>query len=126
MSDALLIVGHGSKSQQADDVLPYYVDFFKSTGDFDEVQACYLETEPNISSALGRIKAGRVFIMPLFVAHGYHTKVTIPQALGIDSPHDRVDGKEVFYLEPLGRSELIVKLIRERVEKAKGRGQASL
>ncbi len=122
MSDALLLVGHGSKSEQADDVLPYYVEFFKRSGDFDEVLACYLEKEPYVEGILSRIKAGRVFVMPLFVAHGYHTKVTIPQALGIDSSHDRVGGKEAFYLEPLGRSELIVKLIEERVKEAKNSG----
>jgi len=126
MSDALLLVGHGSKSEWADDVLPYYMEFFKASGDFDEVLACYLEKEPYVEGVLSRIKAGRVFVMPLFVAHGYHTKVTIPEALGIGSPHGRADGKEVFYLEPLGRSELIVRLIEERVNEAKKSGQASL
>ncbi len=116
MSDALLLVGHGSASEHADDVLPYYADYFARSGDFDEVLACYLEKEPPVEGALGHIKAGRVFVMPLFVAHGYHTKVTIPRALGIDSPHCLADGKEVFYLEPLGRSELIIKLIDERVK----------
>jgi sirohydrochlorin cobaltochelatase len=119
MSDALLLVGHGSNSEQADDVLPYYVEFFRASGDFDEVLACYLEKEPFVEGVLGRIRAGRVFVMPLFVAHGYHTKVTIPQALSIDSPHGHVGGKEVFYLEPLGRSELIIRLIDERVKNIK-------
>ncbi|HTX44044.1 MAG TPA: CbiX/SirB N-terminal domain-containing protein, partial [Methanocella sp.] len=69
MSDALLLVGHGSRSGQADDVLPYYVEFFKGSGDFEEVLACYLEKEPSVRGILSRIKAGRVFVMPLFVAH---------------------------------------------------------
>jgi sirohydrochlorin cobaltochelatase len=122
MSDALFLIGHGSRSEQADDVLPYYVEFFRKSGDFDEVLACYLEKEPYVKGALSRIKAGRVFVMPLFMAHGYHTRVTIPEALGIDSSHGRAGGKEVFYLEPLGRSELIVKLIEERVKEAKNSG----
>jgi sirohydrochlorin cobaltochelatase len=63
-----------------------------------------------------------VFVVPLFVAHGYHTKVTIPRALGIGSPHARAGDKEVFYLEPLGRSERIARLIEERVKEAKNRG----
>ena len=119
MSDALLIVGHGSTSEQAGDVLPYYVELLKKSGEFDEVLACYLEKEPGVEGALGRIKAGRVFVMPLLVAHGYHTKVTIPRALGIGSAHGLIGDKEVIYLEPLGRSELIVRLIKERVEGAK-------
>ncbi len=121
MSDALLLIGHGSSSELADDVLPYYVDLFKKLGDFDEVLACYLEKEPAVQGILSRIRAERVFVMPLFIAQGYHTRVTIPRALGISPPRCHVDGKEVLYLEPLGRSELIARLIKERVEGAKNR-----
>ena len=116
MSDALLLVGHGSKSKHADDVLPYYVDFFKASGDFNEVLACDLE---GVDGILSGIKSDRIFVMPLFVAHGYHTRVTIPEALGIGSARSLIGGKEIVYLEPLGRSELILKLIKERIEKAK-------
>ncbi|HTY89914.1 MAG TPA: CbiX/SirB N-terminal domain-containing protein [Methanocella sp.] len=117
MSDALLLVGHGSRSEYADDVLPYYVDFFK--GDFEEVVACYLEQEPCIEDALRLVKAQRVFVMPLLIAHGYHTRVTIPGALGIEASHGFAGGKEIFLLEPLGRSEHIVKIIKERIGEAK-------
>ena len=119
MSDALLIVGHGSKSKQADDVLPYYVDLFKASGEYDEVLACYLEQEPGVEHILEQITAKRVFVMPLFVAHGYHTKVTIPEALGIKSTHDHAGDKEIFYLEPLGRSKHIQELIKERIGEIK-------
>jgi sirohydrochlorin cobaltochelatase len=117
MSDALLIVGHGSRSGHADDVLPYYVDFFRA--DFDEVMACYLEQEPRIDDALSRIRSDRVFVMPLLIAHGYHTRVTIPRALGIESARGFSHGKEIFLLEPMGRSEHIVKIIKERIGEAK-------
>ncbi len=113
MSNALLLVGHGSRSEYAEDVLPYYVDFFK--GRFDEVVACYLEQEPDIRDALGRIKADRVFVMPLLIAHGYHTRVTIPEAL-------KNSGKEIIYLEPLGRSELIAQLIERRIGEGERKG----
>ncbi|BAI62600.1 sirohydrochlorin cobaltochelatase [Methanocella paludicola SANAE] len=116
MSDALLIVGHGSRSELADDVLPYYVELFQA--DFEEVRACYLEQEPHIEDALSLIKAHRVFVMPLLMAHGYHTRVTIPRALGIESTHGHSRGKEIFLLEPLGRSEQIAKIIRERIGEA--------
>lgn len=119
MSDALLLVGHGSKSEGADDVLPYYVDFFKVTGEYGEVLACYLEKEPRVEDILDHIHANRVFVMPLLLAHGYHTRVTIPKALGIMSSHCFSGDKEIFYLEPLGRSPLIAKLIDERVKEAK-------
>ena len=119
MSDALILVGHGSKSKHADDVLPYYVDFFRASGEFDEVIACYLEQEPRIENILNGIRSERIFVMPLFVAHGYHTRVTIPEALGISSARSLIEGKEIFYLEPLGRSELILKFIEGRIQKAK-------
>jgi sirohydrochlorin cobaltochelatase len=116
--DALILVGHGSKSGQADDVLPYYVELLKASGEFEEVLACYLEKEPGVEGCLDLVKAKRVFIMPLLLAHGYHTKVTIPGALGIGSSHCSVGDKEIFYLEPLGRSELIFRLINDRIKEA--------
>lgn len=117
MSDALVLVGHGSKYSE-DDVLPYYVKYFESAGQFLEVRACYLEREPRVENVMKDITAGRVYVMPLLLAHGYHTKVTIPEALGIRQPHDFVAGKEIYYLEPLGRSEHVAMLIRQRIEDA--------
>ena len=111
MADALLLVGHGSRDPGADDVLPFYVDRLARTGRFSTVKACYLERPPSIGDALGAIAADRIFVMPLLVAHGYHTRVTIPEAI-------RAAGKEVVLLEPLGRSEHIVRLIEERVSQA--------
>jgi sirohydrochlorin cobaltochelatase len=46
--------------------------------------------------------------MPLLVAHGYHTRVTIPDAV-------KASGKKAILLEPLGRSEHIARLIEERI-----------
>lgn len=117
MSDALVLVGHGSKYAE-DDVLPYYVKYFESAGQFSEIRACYLERDPRVETVMNDIRADRVYVMPLLLAHGYHTKVTIPEALGIRQPHDFVAGKEIYYLEPLGRSDHIAMLIRQRVEEA--------
>jgi sirohydrochlorin cobaltochelatase len=108
MKDALLIIGHGSKDPGADDVLPYYVEQLSQTGLFSMVSACYLEKPPSIRDALGAIEADRIFVMPLLVAHGYHTRVTIPEAIF-------ASGKKAVLLEPLGRSEHITRLIEERV-----------
>lgn len=117
MSDALVLVGHGSKYAE-DDVMPYYVKYFESTGQFSEVRACYLERDPRVENVLKGINAGRIYVMPLLLAHGYHTKVTIPEALGIRQQHDFVAGKEIYYMEPLGQSEHIAMLIRQRIEEA--------
>lgn len=107
MTDALLIIGHGSRDPGADDVLPYYVGQLRLSGRYSRVEACYLEKPPFIADVLGHIVADRIFVMPLLVAHGHHTRVTIPDAI-------KASGKNAILLEPLGRSEHIVQLIRER------------
>lgn len=119
MRDVLILIGHGSHSKDADDVLPYYVDLFKSKGIYADVIACYLEKEPSVKGVLDRVNADRVFVMPLLIAHGYHTRVTIPGALGIKHSHDIINGVEVFYLEPIGRSGHIAELIQERIDALK-------
>ena len=107
MTDALIIVGHGSKDPGADDVLPFYVDRLSRLDRFAEVIGCYLEQPPYIGDVLSTIEADRILVMPLLMASGYHTRVTIPEAI-------KASGKEIVLLKPLGRSEHIVRLIEER------------
>ena len=114
MKDALLLVGHGSRDPAADDVLPFYVEQLARSGRFSIVTACYLEKSPRIKEAVQAIEADRIIVMPMLLAHGYHTRVTIPEELGITPPRGVVDGKEIVLLEPLGRSEHLVRLIEER------------
>lgn len=115
MTVALLLVGHGSRDPGADDVLPYYAEQLALSGRFSTVRACYLEKSPRISEAVQAIEADKILVMPLLLAQGYHTRVTIPEELGITPPRGTAGGKEIVLLEPLGRSELIVRLIEERV-----------
>jgi sirohydrochlorin ferrochelatase len=107
MTDALIIVGHGSKDPGADDVLPFYVDRLSRLDRFAEVIGCYLEQPPYIGDVLDTIEADRILVMPLLMTSGYHTRVTIPEAI-------KASGKEIILLKPLGRSEHIVQLIEER------------
>ena len=118
MADALLLIGHGSKNVQ-DDVLPYYVKYFEASGQFSEVRACYLERDPDIVTSIKKISADRIYVMPLLLAHGHHTQVTIPGALGIQGKRGVVEGREIIYLEPLGKSEHIAFLIRQRIEESR-------
>jgi sirohydrochlorin cobaltochelatase len=111
MTDALIIVGHGSKDPGADDVIPFYVDRLSRLNHFSDVVGCYLEQPPYISDVLGTIEADRILVMPLLLAPGYHTRVTIPEAI-------KASGKVVILLKPLGRSEHIVRLIEERAREA--------
>lgn len=110
MSDVLVLIGHGSRDPSADDVLPYYVEKLSGTGRFSAVKACYLEKAPSLGDMLRSTEADRIIVMPLLLARGYHTKVTIPEEI-------KASGKTVIMLEPLGRSEHIARLIEERVAK---------
>jgi sirohydrochlorin ferrochelatase len=107
MTDALIIVSHGSKDPGAEDVLPFYVDRLSRLDRFSKVVGCYLEQPPYIGDVLSTMVADRILVMPLLMTSGYHTRVTIPGAI-------KASGKEVFLLKPIGKSEHIVRLIEER------------
>jgi sirohydrochlorin cobaltochelatase len=107
VTEALILVGHGSNDPGAEDVLPFYVDRLFRLDRFTEVIGCYLEKSPSLGDALSLVDADRILVMPLLIAPGYHTRVTIPEAI-------KASGKEVVLLKPLGRSEHIVRLIEER------------
>jgi sirohydrochlorin cobaltochelatase len=114
MKGVLVLVGHGSRDPAADDVLPYYVEKLSAAGKYSAVRACYLEKPPSLEAVLREMDAGRIYVMPLLLAPGHHTIVTIPEAI-------RASGKKVVLLEPIGRSQHLVRLIEERVGEAGGR-----
>ena len=66
----------------------------------------------------------RIVALPLFLAHGVHTKEDIPRELGVDGKSRKglvnIGGRgvEVFCAEPLGMDECIAALAYKRAEEA--------
>ncbi len=123
----ILILGHGSS-------LPYNKELVESLAQMisknhsGPVRTAYLNmNHPNIPEGLNSFagtNVSKIVALPLFLAHGVHTRQDIPQEMGIDPQKRRgtlmIGGKEVEVIcaEPLGVDECIATLACKRAKEA--------
>jgi len=119
----ILLIGHGSKEPFNKEMVEYFASMLKPEHYF--VSAAFMQiNEPSIEATIQRaIGAGvdRIIIQPVFLANGVHTKMDIPEALGLGrgerSRIIRSDGREVrlVYGEPFGKDPRLLEIIKERI-----------
>ncbi|HSD57858.1 MAG TPA: sirohydrochlorin nickelochelatase [Methanotrichaceae archaeon] len=123
----ILVLGHGSS-------LPYNRELVEALAKMiskshpGPVKTAYLNmNEPHIPEGLesfSGLDVNKIVALPLFLAHGVHTREDIPRELGV-SEHSRkgvvkIDGRdvEVICAEPLGVDECIATLAYKRAGEA--------
>jgi sirohydrochlorin cobaltochelatase len=123
----ILVLGHGS-------TLPYNRELVEEMAQLiarshpGPVKTAYLNAnQPHIPEGLQSFagtNVKKIVALPLFLAHGVHTKEDIPRELGVDGKSRKglvnIGGKdvEVFCAEPLGMDECIATLAYKRAEEA--------
>ena len=120
MKKALLLVAHGSRQEEANADLYHVVAEMKLLGQFEIMEAAFLEfAEPNIEEGGRRcvaLGAEQVVLMPYFLSSGVHFRrdlVSICNRLADLFPHVN------FRLaEPLGRHPLLLQVVAERAAEA--------
>lgn len=145
----ILLLSHGSKLPQGKYVIEAYVNMFKVDYPDAIIDYAFMELrEPTIPQSIAKLAENndleRIIVVPVFVAHGLHTKRDIPKILGIESDfneedihshehhhHDHDHGHhhhhhhevetvdfdgEIILTDPLGIDTRLYKIIKERVE----------
>jgi len=128
----ILLIGHGSTLPYGSKVINELAKYYKKDSDFP-VEVGFMNVEnPTIPSAINMLaKKGvtRIIAVPIFIAHGLHTKEDIPYMLGLGKGRKgayylnkkkeeiKFDG-EITYIEPLGADPRIADIIGDRVEDA--------
>ena len=115
---ALILVDHGSKVKEANDLLLEVVDRVRAYKDspFDMVEHCHMELcEPSIKEAFSKcVAAGAtdITVHPYFLAPGRHSKSDIPRMVAEAAE----DFLQISYriTEPLGFHDKIIEVIFER------------
>jgi sirohydrochlorin ferrochelatase len=120
----ILVLGHGSRLPYNKELVETYAAIIQESHS-GPVKTGYLNmNEPRISDALmsfSGLKVKKIIALPIFLAHGVHTKQDIPRELGVDESNRReivnIDGEEVEVIcaEPLGSAECIADLAYKRV-----------
>ncbi len=130
----ILLIGHGSSLSQSNDVIYELVTMYKETSPYP-VEVGFMNIEkPSIPTALNTLAeegVDKIIAVPIFLAHGLHTKQDIPYMLGLGEARKdagyynqeqepiKFDG-EIVYIEPMGADPRIVDVIKKRVGESLG------
>ena len=82
----VLLIGHGSSLPYGNKVIYKLLEYYKEDSELP-VEVGFMNVEdPTIRAAinnLAKIGVNKIIAVPLFIAHGLHTKEDIPYMLGL-------------------------------------------
>lgn len=96
MSDkktGILLLSHGSRLADGEEVIKAYKEMFAEEFPEMPVEYGFMEIrKPGIPETINKLTSEndleKIVVVPVFVAHGLHTKRDIPELLGIESDFD--------------------------------------
>jgi sirohydrochlorin ferrochelatase len=113
----VIIVDHGSKRPQSNDLLLEVVAMFRQASGFPIVEPAHMElAEPSLDTAFGRcVEQGATLVVvhPYFLLPGNHSTHDIP-ALAAEAANRR-PGTRFLVTEPLGLHPLMAEIMRQRI-----------
>jgi sirohydrochlorin ferrochelatase len=120
MRDAMLLIAHGSRQEEANADLHHLAAELRRTGEYVAVVASFLElARPDIDEGGARcVAAGaeRVVLLPYFLSAGVHVRRDLTTAR--DRLAVRFPQVEFRLAEPLGRHPLLAQIVLERARAA--------
>ena len=96
MSDkktGILLLSHGSRVDDGEEVIKAYKEMYAEEFPEMPVEYGFMEIrKPGIPETINKLTSEndleKIIVVPVFVAHGFHTKRDIPELLGIESDFD--------------------------------------
>ena len=118
----IVIVDHGSRRAESNDLLLEVVQQFQETSDYAIVEPAHMElAEPSIAAAFAKCVeqgANRIVVHPYFLSPGRHWHEDIPRLAAEAAANYPGLAHEVT--APLGPHPLMLKIIQERIEDCLG------
>ncbi|MGN0177055.1 MAG: sirohydrochlorin nickelochelatase [Methanobrevibacter sp.] len=142
----ILLLSHGSRLKDGEEVIKAYKEMYQEEFPEAIVEYGFMEIrKPGISESIKSLtqKADleKIIVVPVFVAHGLHTKRDIPKLLGIESDFEEEDSHdhhnhghhhhhhhhhdhdeeavefdgEIILTDPLGVDKRMYEIIKDRV-----------
>ncbi len=114
----VIIVDHGSRRSESNQMLEAFVEMFRAAGRFGVVEAAHMElASPSIAEAFDRCVARgakRIVVSPYFLSPGKHWNQDIPQlAAAAAAKHP---GVEFLVTAPIGLHPMMVDVVGSRIE----------
>ncbi|MBR5954029.1 MAG: sirohydrochlorin nickelochelatase [Methanobrevibacter sp.] len=92
----ILLLSHGSRLDDGEEVIKAYTEMYKEEYPEAIIEYGFMEIrKPGIPETINKLTRGndleKIIVVPVFVAHGLHTKRDIPSLLGIESDFTEED-----------------------------------
>ena len=125
-SVGMVVVGHGTeRNENSAKAVQYHADQIRKQGRFEQVEALFMDEEPEVEDLTEHVHTEDIVVVPLFIADGYHTQEDIPEDIGLTDDYRKgydvpamVDGRRVWYTGAVGTDPLVADVILERVRDA--------
>ncbi|MCU4798971.1 hypothetical protein OB920_01095 [Halobacteria archaeon HArc-gm2] len=122
----LAVVGHGTeRNENSAKAIEYHADRIRESGRFDEVQALFMDEDPEVDDVTDFFESDDIVVVPLFVADGFHTQEDIPEDMGLTDDYRtgwetpaEVDGHRIWYSGAVGTEPLMADVVLERAADA--------
>ena len=133
----ILLLSHGSRLDDGEEVIKAYKEMYLEEFPDMPVEYGFMEIrKPGIPETIKKLTEkndlDRIIVVPVFVAHGLHTKRDIPGLLGIESDYEEHDDHghhhhhdhddepvefdgEIILTDPLGIDKRMYEIIKDRV-----------
>jgi len=138
MSDktGILLLSHGSRLDDGEEVIKAYKEMYAEEFPDMPVEYGFMEIrKPGIPETIKKLTEEndleKIIVVPVFVAHGLHTKRDIPGMLGIESDYEAEEGHHhhhhdhddepvefdgaIVLTDPLGIDKRMYEIIKDRV-----------
>ena len=132
----ILLLSHGSRLDDGEEVIKAYKEMYAEEFPDMPVEYGFMEIrKPGIPETIKKLTEEndleKIIVVPVFVAHGLHTKRDIPGLLGIESDYEGESGHhhhhhdhdeepvefdgEIVLTDPLGIDKRMYEIIKDRV-----------
>lgn len=118
---AVAIIGHSTRrNPESRRATEGQVAQISASGLAAEVQAVYLDDSPEIAEIYNLTTVPNLIAVPYFLAAGSHTTLDVPDELGVTELEtaQQVNGRTVYYTQPVGVDETLRTVILELAREA--------
>ncbi len=120
MKKAILLVDHGSRRDEANELLVSVAALVRERRPHEIVEIAHMEiAQPSIAAGIANCVAagaGAIVIHPYFLGPGRHTQESIPEL--VEEASAQHPGLEIRIGQPLGLHEGLIDAVIDRVDEA--------
>lgn len=120
MKKGVLVLGHGSKAREADEILARITGMVKEKGSYEVIGMASLQfSSPSLEEGIADMAekgVQHVIIVPMFIFEGNHVKEDIPEA--IKNIEARYPGMKMSLARHMGADSRIADILVDRIKDA--------